>query len=127
MSEWQMPQAATAMRTWPLPASGMGFSTSLEGIPGLVISTALIVLAMRSYLLWASDAGDARKERGRRSGVVHFARGAQPRIEAPCIQPGHGEACSPAPASWTIVLSLGWIASVQGSQLGRPRAARIIG
>src|SRR5712692_6075801 len=76
-----MPQAATAMRTWPLPASGMGFSTSLKGIPGLVISTALIVLAMRSYLLVTSDAGDARKERGLRSGVVHFARGAQPRIE----------------------------------------------
>src|SRR6267378_5280217 len=42
-----MPQASTAIRTWPRPASGMGFSTSLKGVPGLVISTALIVLAMR--------------------------------------------------------------------------------
>src|SRR6266568_2947267 len=48
-----MPQASTAMRTWPRPASGMGFSTSLKGIPGLVISTALIVLAMWSHLLWS--------------------------------------------------------------------------
>src|SRR6266850_1908450 len=42
-----MPQASTAIRTWRRPASGMGFSTSLKGVPGLVISTALIVLAMR--------------------------------------------------------------------------------
>ncbi len=42
------------MRTWARPGSGMGLSTSLKGVPGLVISAALIVLAIgtTSFRLW---------------------------------------------------------------------------
>src|SRR2546428_13687933 len=61
-----MPQASTAMRTWPRPVSGTGLSTSLKGVPGFMISTALIVLAISSDLLAAMvfDAADAGEERG---------------------------------------------------------------